>query len=153
MCIGRGSTTGIQESRGEDMPGSAAACSRGPAPPSSTPIVEAQHLNSSEFRSLHTAKSTQPPGSQNPRISPCRGRKEYSAVQRKTEGGCEPWPGQPGRSDPKQSIWSSGRGSLLYQFMEQADSRRRKDLWDYAPNYRQTDRGRRQDDVRKGSAQ
>jgi len=41
----------------EDMPGSAAACPGGPAPPSGTPIVEAQHLNSSEFRSLqvHTA--------------------------------------------------------------------------------------------------
>jgi len=106
-------------------------------------LRSSQHLNSSEFRSLHTAKATQPPGSQNPRISPCRGRKEYSAVQRKTESGCKPWPGQPGRSDPKQSIWNSGRGSLPYQLMEQADSRRRKDLWDYAPNYRQTDQGRR----------
>jgi len=142
VFIGRGSTTGIQESR-EDMPGSAAACLRSPAPQSNTLIIEAQHSNSSELRSLNTAKSIQPPGSQNPRISPCRGRKEYSAMQRKTEGGCEPWPGQPGRSDPKQSIWSSGRGSLPYQLREQADSHRRKDLWGYAPNYRQTDRGRR----------
>jgi len=29
-------------------------------------------------------------------------RKEDPAVQRKTEGGCKPWPGQPGRSDPRQ---------------------------------------------------
>jgi len=54
----------------EDMPGSAAACPQSPAPSSGIRIVEAQPLHSSESGA---SNSTQPPGSQNLRISPCRG--------------------------------------------------------------------------------
>jgi len=41
-------------------------------------------------------------------------------VKRKTEGECEPWPGQPGQSDV-----SRGRRSLHYRLKEHVDSRRR----------------------------
>jgi len=29
----------------------------------------------------------------------------FDRERRKIEGGCEPWPDQPGRSDPKHRIW------------------------------------------------
>jgi len=71
-----------------------------PAPLSSVLIVEAQPLNSSEFRSfkVHTAARELEPAN----LSVPRNGRRIQRCRRKTEGGCEPWPGQPGRSDPKQ---------------------------------------------------
>jgi len=106
-----------------DVPESAAAC-----PKSGFSVWYSDRRGSTfkffrvqELQSPHSRQGARTRGS--PRAAE---RKEDSAVQRKTEGGCEPWPGQPGRSDPKQWILSSGRGSLHYRLKEQADSRRRR---------------------------